>query len=573
MKKISEKLTAGMAVGMGALSMVGGVAPVFAAHTPVVGVSGEQADIAGLLGQIKVTGVADATAVTAYQVIDGYYNDNNLIKYVLTDPVNGPVASLTAADEDVSITTDEITAIANAIGSGAFAEESHALAMNADGDWVADVEPGMYIVLVTGADDTVYNPAVVAVNVADANDPVEVEGGEVSLEDFFAFGTEAYVKSSKSDMDKNIIADTGKVVDSSAAEAGKGDTVAVGDIIHFQIDDMTIPSFSRDYENPQYIITDVLEAGMFEDVENIKVFVNDVETPDITRIDDTTEKLNYTLTDNGNGFVIAFSESFLREHATDATRPTVKITYDSKLTDAAGVNYAENFNHVKLEYSNNPADQTSYKEIVKNTYHYTFAIDGLLDGDTPNDDINKIEYAMKGEDTEAKRYELAGAKFAISMNEDMSDAFAEAESDEFGRFVFTGLDEGVYYIKEIDSPRGYTLNDNTYKVTVAATLDSATGIMTEYSMTFQSKASNATEWEDAGAMVYTNTIADDAVQADGDVVNDIATAGTTTDVVNTKIQVLPSTGGAGVAMAFGVSAALAATAGGIAVTAKKKSNK
>lgn len=564
MKKISEKLTAGMAVGMGALSMVGGVAPVFAAHTPVVGVSGEQADIANLLGQIKVTGVADATAVTAYQVIDGYYNDNNLIKYVLTDPVNGPVASLTAADEDVSITTDEITAIANAIGSGAFAEESHALTKNADGDWVADVEPGMYLILVSGADDTVYNPAVVAVNVADANDPVEVEGGEVSLEDFFAFGTEAYVKSSKSDMDKNIIAADGSVVDSSNAAAGKGDTVAVGDVIHFQIDDMTIPSFSRDYEAPKYIITDVLEAGMFEDITNLKVFINDVETE---AGDDS-----FILTNNGTDFVINFTETFLRAHSVD-TRPTVKITYDSKLTDTAGVNYAENFNHVKLEYSNNPADQTSMKEIVKNTYHYTFAIDGLLDGDTPNDDINKIEYAMNGEDTEAQRYELAGAKFAISKNEDMSDAFAEADSDAEGRFVFTGLDEGVYYIKEIDSPRGYTLNDNTYKVTVAATLDSATGIMKEYSMTFQSKASNSTEWKNEGAMVYTNTIAADAVQDDGDVVNDIATAGTTTDVVNTKIQQLPSTGGAGVAMAFGVSAALAATAGGIAVTAKKKSNK
>lgn len=555
-KNISQKLTAGMAVGMGALSMVGGVAPVFAAHTPVAGVSGEQDDIQGLVGQIKASGITEAgVTVTAYQLVDGYYNDNNLIRYVLTDPTNGALANVEA------VTAAEATAIANAIGAGTFAEQAHVMTKDANGDYIADVEPGLYLILVSGSTDTVFNPAIVAVNVADANAPVEVEAGEVSLTDFFAVNqTNAYVKSSKSDMDKNIIAADGAVVDSSNAAAGKGDTVAVGDVIHFQIDNMTIPSFSEDYEAPKYVITDQLEAGMFENITNLKVFINDVET--------NADSSTFTLTNNGTGFVVSFAEAFLRAHAADATRPTVKITYDSKLTDAAGVNYAENFNHVKLQYSNNPADQASMKEIVKNTYHYTFAIDGLLDGDAQNDDINKIRY-----DENDARVELADAKFAISKNEDMSDAFAEATSDAEGRFVFTGLDEGVYYIKEIDAPRGYTLNDNTYKVTIAATLDSATGIMTEYSMVFQYKASNGTEWANAGSMTYTNTIAADAVKADGDVQNDIAVNGTTTDVVNSRIQNLPSTGGAGTAMAFAVSAGLAATAGGIAVTAKKKASK
>jgi hypothetical protein len=556
-KNISNKLAASMAVSMGALSMVGGVAPVFAAHTPVVGVSGEQADIQDLVGQIKATGITEeGVTVTAYQLVDGYYNDNNLIRYVQTDPVNGALANVEA------VTAAEATAIANNIGNGSFAEQAHVMTKDANGDYVADVEPGLYLILVSGSTDTVFNPAIVAVNVADANDPVEVEAGEVSLTDFFNVNeTNAYVKSSKSDMDKNI-------VDGEGADIGKGDTVAVGDVIHFQIDNMTIPSFSADYEAPKYVITDNLEAGKFAKIENLKVFINDVET--------NADSSTFILTQNDNDFVVSFSEAFLRAHAADAVRPTVKITYDSKLIDASGVNYAENYNHVKLEYSNNPADQTSMKEIVKNTYHYTFAIDGLLDGeagDTPNDDVNKIEYAQKDGDTEAKRYELAGAKFAISMNEDMSDAFAEAESDAEGRFVFTGLDEGVYYIKEIDSPRGYTLNDNTYRVTISAELDSATGIMTEYSIVFESKASNGTEWAAAGSAVYTNTIADDAVAADGSVTNDLASAVTTADVVNTKIQSLPSTGGAGTAMAFGVSAVLAGTAGGIAVTAKKKARK
>lgn len=564
-KNISQKLAAGMAVSMGALSMMGSVAPVFANSAPVVvGESGDQADINGLTATITATGITeDGVTVKAYQLVDGYYNDNNLIKYVVVDQTNGAIADVEKP------TADEITAIANNIGNGSFGGEEITMSKNAEGDYVADVEPGLYLILVSGANDTVFNPAIVAVNVSDANNPIQVEGGEVSLTDFFKVNeTSAYIKSSKSDMDKNI-------VDEDGADVGLGNTGAVGDIIYFKLDNMTIPSFSDDYVDPVYKITDVLEGGMFDTISNLVVKMDGVILPA-----SDGNVTNYILSqeDDVNGFVITFTSDFLKAHAADATRPSIEVTYQTKLLESAGMNFAENVNHAKVEYSNNPNDSTSFKEIVENTYSYTFAINGLVDGEAnandKNDDMNKIEYAQKNGDTKAERYALAGATFAISKNEDMSDPFDTSVSDADGRFEFSGLAEGVYYIKETKAPAGYALNDNMYRVSISAEIDSATGIMTSYSIITESKASNGSAWEAAGSAVYTNTIDEDAVsEDDGSVTNNVSSNVTTVDIVNSKIQTLPSTGGAGTAMAFAVSAGLAAATGGIVVTAKKKSRK
>lgn len=565
-KNISQKLAAGMAVSMGALSMMGSVSPVFAIGYPSeAGIYGEQADIQNLVATITAAGITeDGVTVRAYQLVDGYYDNNNLIKYVLNDPTNANIANIEKP------TATEIAAIANKIGSGNANLSSIEMTKDDNsGNYVAEVEPGLYLILVSGSTDTVYNPAVVAVNVNDANDVIanDIVSGTVSLTSAFEVdGTAAYIKSSKSDMDKNI-------VDEDGLDIGLGNTGAVGDTIYFKLDNMTIPSFSDDYVDPVYKITDVLEGGMFDTISNLVVKMDGVILPA-----SEGNAINYVLSqeDGVNGFVITFTSDFLKAHAADATRPSIEVTYQTKLLESAGMNFAENVNHAKVEYSNNPNDSSSFKEIVENTYSYTFAINGLVDGEAnandKNDDMNKIEYAQKEGDTKPERYALAGATFAISKNEDMSAPFDTSVSDADGRFEFAGLAEGVYYIKETNAPAGYALNDNMYRVSISAEIDSATGIMTSYSIITESKASNGSAWESAGSAVYTNTIAENAIsEEDGSVTNNVASNVTTVDIVNSKIQTLPSTGGAGTAMAFVVSAGLAAATGGIVVTAKKKS--
>lgn len=572
-KNITRKLAATMAVGMSVITLLSGIAPIYAAT--VTGVSGEQADIQDLVATITATGITvDGAEVKAYQLVDGYYDNNNLIRYVLTDETNAHIADIE------NPTVDEIIAIANNIGANKF--EGQVIEMEEDttsGDYTADVEPGLYLILVSKqGTDTVFNPAVVAVNVNDANAVAagKITSGTVDLNSAFSVkGTAAYIKSSKSDLDKQI-------VDSTGADIGYGDAVAVGDEIYFKLDNMTIPSFSGDYEDPVYKISDKLEAGKFAAIEDLVVKVNGTVLPATeTKTDGNGQPIdvtNYTLTQATNTeFVIEFSEEYLRAHAADATRPAVEVTYKTSLLAAAGMNFAENHNSAKVEYSNDPTDSTSVKVIDdKNTYHYTFAINGLVDGeadateDGMSDIMNKIEY-VKDANGDPVRTELAGATFAISKAEDMSNPLKTAVSDDKGRFLFDGLDVGTYYIKETAAPLGYALNDNIYKVVIEATMDSATGIMTEYKITTSVKKVNSTEWVEAKEAKFTNTVAADAVADDGSVTNNIAKTQETTDVVNSKIWQLPSSGGAGITVALGVSAVLAMTAGGLVVTAKRKS--
>ena len=90
-KAVTKFLANAGAIGM-ALSMM--VTPVTAASAaPVAGVSGEQTDVAAAQ-VVTVSGLKKGSTVKLYQIVDGYYKDGKLVKYVLMDPKNGAVAAI-----------------------------------------------------------------------------------------------------------------------------------------------------------------------------------------------------------------------------------------------------------------------------------------------------------------------------------------------------------------------------------------------------------------------------------------------------------------------------------------------
>lgn len=615
LKKAKHVARNAAVVMLGAAMTLTPALPVFAdSAAPVVGVSGEQADVDGLKGTVTVSGIQakdkDAVTVTAYQIVDGVYKDNKLVKYVLMDPTYGKIAAITEENQkdgagqtkgltdgqnDI-ITEAEITQIANNIDSKNFtADAGVALTKGSDGlTYTGSLEPGMYIVLVRGATDTVYNPAVVSVNLTDANAASgdDVQAGSVDLSKFFqtydgTSTTDVYVKSSLSDMDKNITGSKKHVAVSEedqnldltanidpenvANGKSKGDTVAYGDTCYFKVDGMTVPSFTADYNMPQYQISDKLDADAFSGISNLVVKVNGTE---VAPSDDT-----YTLTEDGDkdftagsskGFVVAFTGSFLNAHRGDATRPTVEITYSANLLTSAGLNYAENLNHAELKYSNNPNDSSSFKTIKKNTYHYTFGIDAALDGEDNSTEetheFNKVTRATsegeyvdgkgtiaKDKATKKSGYALAGAEFTIYSDEGCTKPVTRdgknytATSDANGHFSFVGLDEGTYYVKETKAPAKYTLSSNVYQFNISAELDQATGVMKTYSIVTKSKDTSIKNdtWHDAGTATYTNTFNANSIADDGAVTNTISSTVTPMEVVDTKLMTLPSTGAMG----------------------------
>jgi LPXTG-motif cell wall-anchored protein len=123
--------------------------------------------------------------------------------------------------------------------------------------------------------------------------------------------------------------------------------------------------------------------------------------------------------------------------------------------------------------------------------------------------------------------------------------------------MFSGLDEGIYYLKETAAPDGYTLNDNDYKIEIAATLgDGATsgeeGALTGYTVNVYVWDATANDWTACGDAVYTidPTVTKPTTDANAmslDVIANNFTGSVThpAEVVDTPLATLPSTGGAG----------------------------
>ena len=527
---------------------------------------------------ITVTDVNDDVSgrvVTAYQLVKGTYKDGKLTGYVLCDPTKASLADMEKPK------ADEITAIANLIQSADPDDQpdlkgivmTKGNTQDTAGQYTAQVEAGLYLVLVTGADTVVYNPALVAVNISNANLLTLSDDGRdtVAMSGFFAYPQNAYLKSSQSGFDKKIV--------TQGTKSAKGDTAAYEDAVNYKIDSMTIPSYSADYVSPvEYKVTDQLDTDGFIGVDELTVKTG-VDTDNLAVLaasvdddndDQTPDATNYTVvykdktgaatenTDEAVAFEVSFDEAFIRAHATYA----VEITYSTTLKSGAKVNYYEHKNTAQLSYSNDATDANSRKTLSATTYHYTFGIDASVDagsdGDFTTFELNKVNSSEGTFTNGVNSAALEGAEFTLYSDAEMTnvvttastntDTNGVATSDNDGHLTFKGLDEGTYYLKETNAPDGYTLNGNDYRIVIAATVDDTTGVMTGYSVTTSVKNTSG-EYEDVGSCTYTNDLTSDdfGIDENGNVTNVITAAADNTPVLilNTSLAVLPATGGIG----------------------------
>ena len=608
------KASAILAAAVMAAGNVGVTLPVIAA-TPaaVAGTSGMQNEAGIAKGTITVAGVTDDdVTVRAYKLVTGYYKDKKLVKYVQVDPTNAPVAAIRDqakgqikdADADNKnddgndiITEDELAEAAGAVQSGAYtvtetgeAQNTFTLTKGHDGSYTANVTPGLYMILVTGGAARVYNPGVVAVNVSDVNTGT-VEGSTVDFRNFFTTtdGTtpsKVYLKSSlgAKNFDKKIENSVKLAAEAEGDTTGEkttkitnghGDTVAFGDTIHYTMSGLVIPSFSKDYTAKHYYITDKLTpAEGFTDITNIVVTDTVSKKPLTAGTDYDLQSLDGKgAFDTGDkkSFRITLKDAYLDAHRADETRPTLTITYETKLTGKAGVNFSENLNHAELHFSNDPSEKTGGKEHVEkvNTYHYTFTVDGLIDGQSGSKDetyeLNKVKKARDNYTKGVSASALEGATFGLysdeactkpvkarTVNEQTGEVTTGTDdytsvSDTNGHFSFAGLDEGTYYVKETKAPNGYGLSDAVYKFVITAEMDETSGVLNGYSVKTYVNSESAGQTgftTKAGSAEYKTTA---TPAEDGTVTNTITGLDKTEpmEVVDTKTQNLPSTGGIG----------------------------
>lgn len=498
--------------------------------------------------KIAVQNVEEGATVTAYQIVKAdYVTGIGFEKYSNVD-------GITLADT-VKPTSAEITAIAAKIAKGELTLPSQTLTFDANGEYSADVAAGYWVVLVTGTVDKVYNPMLAGVYYTDGSKNTLVNGTVDANSKWSIEGSTAYDKSVDVSVGKKITNSTGKTTTGAASE--KGDDFAIGDFVSYEVKG-TIPSYTDAYTQVTYKITDTTSEGL--------VLKNDDEHPVVVTVDgDEYEELDadgdrvYTLTVQDHNLVVEFSS----DYALKMKGKEVVVTYSAQLTDAAATNLDANTNSVKVTYTNDPTitdGKTPTTDTPESkTYVYTFEIDGNL---SANDKVinNKVttELTKRGAETstdtttDQKNKPLPGAKFTLKNTVTNKEYYAV--SDNNGALNFKGLDAGTYELWETEAPAGYSINSKKISVVISADYNE-NGTLHSYTITVDGKATSTY------TAVYdgkTNELTEVTVNS------------TDTDIPNTKMSNLPSTGGIGTYIFTVIGIAVMAIAAGMFLVSRRK---
>lgn len=475
-------------------------------------------------GTITVTGITqesdnDAFGVYAYQIVKATYDETTGIfsgyKALYPD-----ISVEADSNGVVSFTQDQLDSIRNKIEAGNMAEG----AASGELTYVSgttfktsdnSLPVGSYLIVVRGAETKVYNSAVASI-VYDAS-------SNVVDDDLNIIDGSAWLKVTNApDITKTVSEpEEGGTPDNS--EVSNGNSVNIGDTVKYSVKIDPIPYYGG--SNPVLNVVDTLSEGLTYTQGTLSVTVDN--NPLSSDVDEDTEANYYHAEITGDTITVNFvlnGKYTLNEFAGQS----VIISYDATVNNLASVNVPGNENTAKLHYTVDSTLSSGEKTDESKTYTYTFDINGMVRGTT--NVLTKV-----GEDI----YEnaLPGATFGLYTNKActseylyINDVFnGSATSNDEGQLEIAGLAAGTYYLKEISAPEGYSVNNYVYEIIIAAKYDSETGKLDRWTITIDGEATS------------TFDVAYDNEGNYSGVTEDV----TGTEIHNTKLSTLPSTGGIG----------------------------
>ena len=330
------------------------------------------------------------------------------------------------------------------------------------------------------------------------------------------------------DVDANVKADVPSVEkkvkdtnDTTGETTGWQDSADydIGDDVPFQLT-ATLANNIESYKAYSLEFDDTLSKGLdYNNDAVIKLGEKDVTDYFTPSYDATAKTLTFTC-DN----ILAFG-------ATNSDK--IVVEYTAKLNENAVIGAAGNPNTVYLDFSNNPNNGGEGDR-----------------GKTPEDKVIVFTYKLTVNKVDKENKPLTGAEFSLFKKVNGKEELVEvkkilstnAEGTVFG---FTGLDDGTYVLRETKTPDGYnSIEDQTF--TISAKHDENS--------------------DDPKLTALTGDV------ASGSIINlgvMLEKGELSTDVVNNKGSVLPSTGGAG-RVAIYVIGAILVIGGGIVLVTKKR---
>ena len=486
---------------------------------------------------ITVTGIDNETGiqVNAYKVVEAKYEGagstfsgyNSLYPNVITqEMVKADLTTLSAA---------QLNDLANAVAANSSKVAIGLTNKEGTTTWTANVNAGTYLVLVSNTEAHSYNPMVVSAYYTNKDGKTDISEGTVTL-----ITTEANAKKSdKPSIDKKIKESNGN---------DHGNSVEVGDTVNYEVTVNPIPSYTGSH--PKFNVEDTLSAGLDFAVDG----ENNAIAP-IVKVGNTTlaKDTDYTVAFEGRKLTVNFvveGKYTLNAYASKS----LTITYAAKVNNDAVVFTDVNTNDAKLNYTNDSKVDGKDDSTDKKTYTYTFEIGGKASGTTG---IITKTGKDKGEENP-----LPGALFGLYKSGDnvtvdtvataaANAAYKTATSDADGQINFSQLKEGTYYLKELTAPNGYSVNTHVYTVVIDATYND-NGTLASWSVTIDNdKTSTFTSKNDGTWESVING----------------------TNIVNTTLSALPSTGGIGTTIFTIAGCAIMVAAAGLFFASRKRTSK
>ena len=262
------------------------------------------------------------------------------------------------------------------------------------------------------------------------------------------------------------------------------------------------------YETYSYTIHDTLDAGLTLQQKNgedqttfaiyfVKTKNEDPRAQGFQYLD--AGKYNATINAETNSFTIAFKDlkTLVVETADGQEIPATNydymvIFYDAQLNENADIGLNGNENTAYLEFSNDPNGDGLGRTAEDTVIVFTYELDGTkVDGADVNTKLAGARFVLlNGGGTRAARVDetgkltgwvepddikegLTGTNDREKMNELTNEDFANAglviTSGADGTFKIAGLDDGTYYLREIQAPNGYNLLEEDVELVIAAT--------------------------------------------------------------------------------------------------------
>lgn len=263
----------------------------------------------------------------------------------------------------------------------------------------------------------------------------------------------------------------------------------IGDRVPFKLIG-SIPDMDA-YDTYQYIFHDTISAGLRLDMDSFDVYVAQEKNQDPVALGWTEiPAANYELTQTADGFTLAIDNLKNFPYVDEEGRNYILVFYDAVLNENAEIGLPGNENSAYLEFSNNPNGEGTGRTEEDTVIVFTYELDGTkVDGADVDTKLADAQFVLLngakseavvvvgGKVTEWIKFgtQADGTKLEIPTTYEGWTTLAQQHngliltSDENGLFNIAGLDDGTYFLREIQAPNGYNLLEEDVQLVITAT--------------------------------------------------------------------------------------------------------